>query len=73
MRLDGERPRMARSVTDVLEAWQLGALIVFAAAIVGGVAGSLAARGGRPVLGVLAFLGGALATYLVISYLVYGR
>jgi len=64
---------MARSVTDFLEAWQLGALVIFAAAIVGGVAGSLAGRGGRPILGVLAFLGGALVTYLVLAYLLYGR
>ena len=64
---------MARSVTDFLEAWQLGALIVFAAAIVGGIAGSLAGRGGRPLVGVLAFLGGAVVTYLALSYLLYGR
>ena len=64
---------MARSVTDVLEAWQLGALVIFAAAIVGGVAGSVAGRGGRPLFGFLAFLGGALVTYLALSYLLYGR
>jgi hypothetical protein len=64
---------MAPSVTEFLEAWQLGALIIFAAAIVGGVAGSIAGRSGSPVLGVLAFIGGALVTYLVLSYLLYGR
>jgi len=63
---------MAPSAGEFLEAWQLGALIVFAAAIVGGVVGSIAGRSG-PVFGVLGFLGGALVTYLVISYLLYGR
>ncbi|WP_135819639.1 hypothetical protein [Halostella litorea] len=62
-----------RSVADLVEDWQSGALLVFACALVGVVFGSIMGSLGSGPLGLAGFAIGSVLAFLAFSYLRYGR
>jgi uncharacterized membrane-anchored protein len=57
----------------LIEEWQTGAFLLLTSALAGFVAASAVGRGLSSNLGLLGFVGGAGVTFLVLSYLHYGR
>ncbi|SEW11852.1 hypothetical protein [Halobacterium jilantaiense] len=62
-----------RTAVDLVEEWQTGAFLLLASALAGFVAASAVGRGVASSLGLPTFAGGAVLTFLVLSYLFYGR
>ncbi|WP_277542734.1 hypothetical protein [Haloarcula laminariae] len=62
-----------QSFGDFVNEWQTGALLVLASVVVGFATGSIAAVDGQYIFGVLGFAVGAVGTFLLLSYLLYGR
>lgn len=64
---------MAETLVELIEEWQTGAFFLFASAVVGGVAMAVFGNRFGPLAGVAALVGGGLAAFAVLSYLLYGR
>ncbi|WP_435333586.1 hypothetical protein [Haloarchaeobius sp. TZWWS8] len=62
-----------KTVVDFLERWQTGFLLVVSAAFVGTVVAMLTRSFEPPYGGTLGFVAGAVVTFLLLSYLLYGR
>lgn len=62
-----------RTIVDVIEDWQTGALFILVSVLIGAVLGWFFASESSVYLGVGGFAVGSLVTFLVLSYLVYGR
>ena len=62
-----------RTTVELIEEWQTGAFLLLASALAGFVTASGVGRGLSSNLALLAFPGAAAVTFLVLSYLLYGR
>jgi hypothetical protein len=61
------------SAAEVVDEWQTGAGLVLGSALVGGVIGGFFAMQREPALGIAGFFVGGILTFLLLSYLFYGR
>lgn len=62
-----------RTIVDFIEDWQTGALFVLVSGLVGAVLAWFLTTEGSVYLGFGGFIVGLLLTFLLLSYLVYGR
>jgi len=63
----------SKTTVELVEEWQTGAFLLLASALAGFVATSAAGRVSSSDFALLAFPGAAAVTFLVLSYLLYGR
>lgn len=62
-----------RTLVDLIEDWQTGALFVFGSVLIGAVLGWVLATEGSVYLGFGGFVVGTVLGFLLLSYLWYGR
>lgn len=61
------------STVAFVERWQTGAALLLASALAGGVLAAILGNADVPYGALAGFVGGALACFLALSYLLYGR
>jgi len=61
------------STVAFVERWQTGAALLLASALAGGVLAAVLGNADVPYGALAGFAGGAIACFLALSYLLYGR
>jgi hypothetical protein len=64
---------MAETTVELVEEWQTGAFFVLASAFIGVIFMAVFGSNFGPLAGITALVGTGLATFALLSYLLYGR